>query len=723
MRLYILDDALELSPPGVAGNVFIAGVQVSRGYINKELAEQNAREFQADPFSASPHGQERMYRTGDVGFWDATGNVHLCGRKDRQIKMRGFRVNLDDVGAIAMREMREVRKAVATEHKGKLVLWIEPAGLDTHELSQRLRAVLPHHALPKHIIARAQLPMSKNGKVDAKALVLHHAQASAREPVRKASASGHGLTKFEALIAQQWRQLLDMDASAEITSKDSFAALGGHSELQLRLAARLRNVCKTPLAFKDIIQAHTLADMAAVVQARVHRWNAQPKQGNEPVAPPLGTQALSPAELEWWHRYRASDSQSAFNVPWVAVLQPRVVDPLRLAYAINTTLARHRILRSRFVSTADGSVARFIADEPVVVQMVHSVDIAEFINRPFDLTNDVLTRVTMSSSIMAISISHIICDLTGLHTLLAEAATLYNGGAVVPAVREYFDSTAWNEPLERETASFWSSSLQGLQLRRGPDDAAWKKSYNGTSLLVAVPHELCQGIVALTKANALTLHQFGLAATGAVLHALCKRTDVMLGSPYMNRTSVDDQGVVGLFLQALPVRVKAADTMTSLEVLRAVQCASQNSLAHPIHWPRLLETLGLPFPSHRQQLFDCVVTFHDDRTTRESVFPVKGARPLHVWTEGAKFGLLFEWHIFAHRLSVRLEYDTDRVPKTLVDIVQTLLLHAIERLLDPTHQYGQLLTELNGLFEQQCVAAEADVEKLRTIAVQHLQGV
>ncbi|KAH9864492.1 hypothetical protein J1614_010426 [Plenodomus biglobosus] len=717
MRLYILDDAMQLSPPGVVGNIFIAGVQVSRGYINLELAEQNAREFLPDLFCPPPSEGERMYRTGDLGFWDSAGNVHVCGRKDRQIKMRGFRVNLDDVGAIAMREMADLRKAIATEHKGKLVLWVEPENLDTHELAQRLRSVLPHHAQPKHIVARAQLPLSKNGKLDAKALAQ---QDSIFENPCTTMGPDQGLSSFEALIAREWRSLLGLDTSVKLTSKDSFIALGGHSVLQLELAARLRSAWNMPLAIRDIIRAPILADMAAVVRARMHRWNAQSKE--EIAIKPLGTRALSPAELEWWHRYRDSESQSAFNVPWVAKLHPGV-DLGRLARAFNAVMARHRILRSRFVPTKDGGVTRIISDEPIEAQMVHAIDTFEFVNRPYDLTNDVLARVALSPSVLAISISHIICDLTALNALLTEVSTLYNRGTLPAVQLEYFDSTAWSQPLDRETAFFWSTHLRGLQIRRDCEDHLWHKSYKGTSLLVPFPQELCQGIVDLTTTSGLTLHQFSLAATSAVLHSLCNRTDMVLGSPYMNRSSVEDQKVVGLYLQALPVRVKVENAMTSLEVLRTVQCLSQASLSHPILWSQLLEHLGLPFPSRRQQLFDCVVTFHDDRTTGNTVFPVAGAQPLHVWTEGSKFGLLFEWHIFADRLSIRLEYDPDQIPEALVRVVQGMLLLAVEHLLDPTYQYHQLIEQLNVSLAQQCGDMGMDVDEIRTIAAQHLSGV
>ncbi|OJD30965.1 peptide synthetase [Diplodia corticola] len=724
-RLYVLDDALELAPPGVIGNIFIAGVQVSRGYIN--MPAQTARDFVPDPFNRTP--AERMYRTGDLGFWDARGNVNVCGRRDRQIKMRGFRVNLDDVGAVAAHAMPAVTRAVATEHGGRLVLWVEPEAVDTTELARRLRRALPQHAQPKHIAAVQRLPLSRNGKLDARALAL---QAAAFEPpCGQATKPAAGLTRFEALLAQEWRLLLGLDAAAAVAPDDCFTALGGHSVLQLGLAARLRSVCKIPLSVKDVINAPTLADLAALVERRVRGREAAPQRVSRAQLP-LGRTRLSPAELEWWHRYQAAETACAFNVPWAAELQPGV-DRLRLAAALEAALNRHSILRSRFVVGAGSrGVERAIADEPITVQVVESVDVKAFVNQPFDLAHGPLVRVALSPSIVALSVSHIVCDLTALQTVLAEVATLYNGGELGPVQREYFDTTAWSQPTELESAFFWSANLHGLQLRRpdDDDDVPARKLYRGTSQLLAVPADLYHGILALTATSGLTLHQFGLAATGVVLHALCGRNDVVLGSPYVNRTSVDDQSVVGLFLQPLPVRVRAADPLasTSTDVLRGVQCASQSSLAHAMPWPRLLQHLGLPFPSHRQQLFDCVVTFHDDRSAAAArssspVFPVAGARPLHVWTEGAKFAVLFEWHVFADRLSVRLEYDTDCVPALLVSILQKMLLLAVDRLLDPTCRYEQLLRGLHLLLQQQCLAVGADVEEMRATAVKHLRGV
>lgn len=739
-RVYVLDDHMALQPPGVMGNVFVAGAQVSRGYVN--MADATAREFVPDPFCPD-RADERMYRTGDLGFWGPGGDLYVCGRRDRQVKLRGFRVNLDDVAAVAMREMPAVRKAFVTKHRGRLVLWIEPARVDTAELGRRLGAALPAHAQPKTITALERLPVSANGKIDAVAL-------AKAQPVG-AEGTGAGRTRapwaptrFEALVAQQWRQLLDLGPDAAVAPDDDFTALGGHSVLQLSLAARLRRVCRVPISVRDVIHAPSLQELARVVQARCQQPGA-PCQPPRPV--PLGDEgALSPPEHEWWLRYTHASVRSAFNVPFTAALAPSV-DGRRLSFALAIVLNRHRVLRSRFVQPAGGPVRREFTTEPISVAVVDSIDTTAFVNEPFDLTHGPLVRAAVSPALMAISVAHIVCDLTAMDTLLAETATLYNGGTLQPLQREYFDATAWTQPPphdDLETTSWWTANLSGLQLHRPDDDAEHPpRSGRGTSLLQVLPADLYAAIADLTTGSGgsgggayslhgLTLHQLGLAASGAVLHTLCRRNDVVLGAPYHNRAAADDTDLVGLFLQPLPVRVRppqrvvGSSPCTSADVLRAVQRASQGSLAHALPWPRLLDRLGLPFESSaRQQLFDCVVTFHDDRRGAAAAFAVPGAHPLRdVWAEGAKFALLFEWHALPDRLSLRLEYDSDVLPEALVRVVQVLVQRAAEGLvLDLEGGYEALLAELEELLSRECGERGLRVDEVREIAVRFLRGV
>ena len=438
---------------------------------------------------------------------------------------------------------------------------------------------------------------------------------------------------------------------------------------------------------------------------------------------PLGPEKLSPPEIEWWYRYTYSKHQATFNVPYIAELSPGV-DLERLATSIEAVCSRHKILQSRYIGSDGNHVRRAISDKSIKVHRADSINVKEFINCPFDLADDQLVRVALSSSFLAISIHHILIDLTGLQILLSEVTAFYQGSELQPVGREYFDVFWWSQKRSLEDIMFWSSYFDGLSLLRGEEPAQNKRSYRGTSLLREIPHPLYESLLGLISQEALSLHQFALTVTGIVLHTLCERNDVLLGAPFMNRSSVEDQKVVGLFLEAMPFRVRFADgNVGKADMLRSVKCSSQSVLAHAMPWSKLLDDFNLPFPSEAQQLFDCVVTVHDERDSRTS-FLIEGVKPIPVWTEGAKFAALIEWHAFQERLTVRFEYDTDRLTSQHAWLVQDLVYDAMQQLLDPEQgTYKDFTGRLTKLLKRKCAEFKLDLQDVRRMAKRFLQGV
>lgn len=290
--------------------------------------------------------------------------------------------------------------------------------------------------------------------------------------------------------------------------------------------------------------------------------------------------------------------------------------------------------------------------------VVRKVDVGHYINTPFNLDKESPIRAVVSQNQFVICASHVVCDLTSFNVILRETAAVYYGRKLEPVRREYFDCTVWNQPVGSDRLSFWSTYLKGLPITDGrapdsPTEDPSCRSYHGESVFQTIPPPLYKSLLATSSLKGITLHQFGLAVVGIVLQTICGRHDVLLGSPYMNRSNTRDMEVVGLFLQPLPVRIllEKADSTTE-NALEEVRSSSQSALANAIPWSSLLNHLGLPFPSHQilrqrqqQPLFDCVVTFHDQRThgNVENPFPVKGVKPVQISTEGSKFSCLFEW--------------------------------------------------------------------------------
>lgn len=707
-RVYILNDHLELVPPNVFGHVFVAGIQLSRGYLNTPEATANA--FVRDPFVPWDK-EELMYRTGDIGYWNEDGTLCVLGRKDRQVKVSGYRVNLDDIANAALRCDPKVRKAVAVKSNHRIVLWAEPGDIDADRLQRALRTTLPPHAVPKDIYVEDCLPRNTAGKLDLRAL-----EARVPEPRLEKAASTMS-RELSDVIWEEWRSIAGINRTDSGSHEDEL--LQGNSLSLLVFASRLRSRLGVQVTVKDIIFSTTINEVVALVKSRKAVSQSSANSPREERIKPLGKERLSSAEAIWVHRYLNSESRTSFNVPFLAKL-PFNINLPKLESAVTTVLNRHAVLRSKFV-VQDSTVRRVISETPIEVRTVPSMNEKHLVNQEFNLQRGELVSAVISPSHFLLNISHVVCDLTAMEQLLQEIASVYNGLELPPMTREYFDVTVWDQPVEPEKLKFWSSYLDGLQVGRRPQD---RRSYRGTSLLTEVPDYLFHKLVSKATDGGFTLHQFGLTVTGLVLHVLCERDDIMLGSPYINRPTVEDQPVIGLFLEPLAIRVNFTNASNddSMGLIGRVKQSSQSALSHAVPWASLMKHLGLPHPSNAQHIFDCVVTFHDDRQSGNKL-PIEGVVPEHIWAEGSKFAMLFEWHAVRDGLKLRIEYDTDHFSHQFVSIVVTLLLDCSRSLLDKQCSHAGLKSRLVELLNRECASVGLDAEEVKGLAKEFLLSV
>jgi acyl-coenzyme A synthetase/AMP-(fatty) acid ligase len=231
-HIYILDRHMEPVTVGVTGDLYIGGLGVTKGYLNRE--ELTAERFVTDPFREG----SRMYRTGDLGRLRHDGSIECLGRTDNQVKIRGFRIELGEIEAVLM-DHEGVRQAVVVvqeERQGdqRLVAFVilDPQEEPTPtELRRHLRTRLPEHMVPPHYVQLDEFPLTPSGKVDRNALTklssLGSEARSDAEPPRG---------KTEQLVAEIWKDIL---GTHEISAHDNFFNLGGHSLLALRALGRI----------------------------------------------------------------------------------------------------------------------------------------------------------------------------------------------------------------------------------------------------------------------------------------------------------------------------------------------------------------------------------------------------------------------------------------------------------------------------------------------------
>jgi amino acid adenylation domain-containing protein len=261
-RLYIVDRDFGLCPPGFPGELLIGGVPLARGYAGRP--ELTAERFVPDPFAAEPGA--RVYRTGDLARWRADGVIEFLGRLDWQVKIRGQRVEPEEV-AIALKRLSGIREAVVLYRRdpdgdGRLVAYLTGDPAPPAELRRRLAALLPEAMIPSMFIILDSWPIGPSGKLDRAALPAP-AEASAAQR-RRARAPGDSL---EWLLASEWRAVL---RRSDIGADDHFLIdLGGHSLDALRLVGRLSRRWPGAVSLGDFLRAPSIAGVAGLLRERV----------------------------------------------------------------------------------------------------------------------------------------------------------------------------------------------------------------------------------------------------------------------------------------------------------------------------------------------------------------------------------------------------------------------------------------------------------------------
>jgi amino acid adenylation domain-containing protein len=258
-KIYLLDKELRPVPVAVAGELYIGGVALARGYLRQPAL--TAEKFIPDPFSERPG--MRLYRTGDLARFRHDGNIEFLGRNDNQVKIRGFRIELGEIEA-RLRQHDAVRDAVLRlvdygSGEKRLVAYVEVDHVETSrdELRRFLKLTLPDHMLPQAFVMLEKLPLTANGKIDRTALPSPNVAESESEV-----AFVGPRTSIEEAIVRIWSEALGIE---RVGVYDNFFDLGGHSLLALRVLSRIRNEFEIELQLRSIVDAPTPAELAMVV--------------------------------------------------------------------------------------------------------------------------------------------------------------------------------------------------------------------------------------------------------------------------------------------------------------------------------------------------------------------------------------------------------------------------------------------------------------------------
>ncbi|AUX32068.1 MULTISPECIES: non-ribosomal peptide synthetase [Sorangium] len=596
-EIVLLDAGMRRVGLGVTGELYIGGVPLARGYGNSP--EQTALRFVPHPFARMPG--ERLYRTGDLARWLPGGTLEFQGRTDHQIKLRGHRIELGEIEA-ALEALPGVQQAVVMLREDapghpRLVAYVVPApGASLPpDLRDSLRGRLPSAMLPSAVVALGALPLSQNGKVNRAALPPPDPtagdSAAPRVPPR---------TPTEALLAGIWREVL---GAGEVSVLDNFFDLGGHSLLATQVVARAQRALRVEVPLQLLFDRPTIAALAPAVEALASRAAAS-AGGAAPLSPaadpaavpaPAGAPAiprrridrapLSHAQRRMWFLEQLTPGTAMFNVP-TAVRLTGALDVPALERAVAGLLARHESLRSALVSV-DGEPVQVVRPAPAAPLVVidlrggsRSLEgaIAAEAWRPFDLSTGqllraALFRVDAREHVLVMTLHHIASDDWSMGVLVRELLALYAGAALPEPALQYGDYAAWQQeaPVDPAQLDFWRERLRGLPLALGlPNDgrkAQGREDRAGVSEEVGVAPALARALEELARAEGATLFMALLAALDVLVHAFTGDTDIPVGTPLANRRRPELEGLVGLLVNPVVLRVDVSGEPTFAELL------------------------------------------------------------------------------------------------------------------------------------------------------------
>ncbi|MFF3764543.1 amino acid adenylation domain-containing protein [Streptomyces sp. NPDC001922] len=628
-RVYVLDAALSPVPVGVAGELYIAGDGVARGYWRR--AGLTAERFVPCPFG--PAGS-RMYRTGDLVRWSEAGELEFLGRVDHQVKIRGFRIELGEIEQ-ALTDLPDVARAVVvvredTPGDQRLTGYVVPAPGQTPEPEALRTAVgerLPRFMVPGAVLVLEAFPLTPNGKLDRKALP---APAAAESEGRKAAR-----TPQEELLCELFAEVLGVPA---VGTDDDFFALGGHSLLAIRLISRIRSLHGGELKIRHLFESPTVAALARRLGGA-----AAAGAGLLPAGPRPDRLPLSFQQQRLWFLNRFEDDGSLYNIPLVIRLRG-AVHTAALSEALADVVRRQEALRTVFPET-DGEPRQHVLDPDAARPRVLTRRIApgeldatvrELAHQGFDLTRETPLRVHLLATgeqehVLLLVLHHIAGDGPSTTPLTRDLSRAYAARLAgrapdwEPLPVPYADYALWQrrhlgdetDPDSRmsEQLAFWRTELAGLpdQLDLPTDrPRPALAGYRGGTVPLTVPPELHRRLHAMARTRGATVFMALRAALATLLTRLGAGEDIPLGSPVGARTDEALDGLVGFFANTLVLRTDTSGDPTFAELLTRVRDRGLAAYAHPdLPFERLVEALNPARSLARHPLFQVLLAFQD----------------------------------------------------------------------------------------------------------------
>ncbi|HVI44929.1 MAG TPA: amino acid adenylation domain-containing protein [Chitinophaga sp.] len=681
---YILNDQLMPVPRGVAGELYIGGVGVARGYANDPVKTANS--FVQDPFITSMGG--RMYKTGDLGRLATDGNMEFLGRKDNQVKIRGYRVELGEIES-ALLKHPGIREAIVdifrdADNNNQLCAYLVPEQEepDRQEIREFLRVTLPAYMVPNQYMMLEAMPLNSNGKINRKAL-----PAPAENTAEQSAATYIApSTPLEIRIADIWKSILHVQ---KIGIHDDVFEMGASSLSVGAFINRLHREMDIRLNIRDVFANPTVEGIAALSFDTGSSFATIVPAAKDDAYP------LSSSQRQLWMLSQFADVSMAYHMPGVYVFEGEL-DIVALQYAFNKLIARHESLRTVFREDGAGDVRQQVRTPEEMAFSIEVKDIShennknekaraivqEEILHPFDLAAGPLMRAGLllmeeRKWLFVFVIHHIVSDGWSTFILINELMLLYNSringtdDGLTPLRIQYKDYAVWQQAQlengsQQEHRNWWMQQFTGeLPVLNLPTDMPRPsvKTYNGGSVFKTINPAVTGRLKTLLHQQGATLFMGLLAVVKLLLNRYTGQEDIIIGSPVAGRDHVDLENQIGFYVNTIALRTKFNSTDSYNTLLQHIRQVALGAYEHQVYpFDELAYDLNLLRDASRGTLFDVMMVLQN--AGMNGTQPQKNMGELTVSAyesedTSSKFDLVFDFAEASDGIRARIEYNSD----------------------------------------------------------------
>jgi len=614
-EIFILDEFQNIVPINIVGEICISGANVSRGYINNE-------ELTNKKFVKCHYNDNLMYKSGDLGKWKEDGTIEFVGRKDFQVKVRGYRIEPGEIEN-TLRSNLKIDDAAVVIHKNEnneniiIGYFVSNHPVDLTTVKESLSLKLPDYMIPDQLIQVDQLPLTANGKLDKGKLPIPNRNISTFQTLNLAE------TETEKRLVFIWQSILGID---DFSIDDDFFLLGGNSLRAIKLISEIYRGFGKRIKLETLFKHTTLRKLASYIDGRKETF----KFNQIPKAVEKSSYEASPTQQRFFIIQNLNKSSIAHNLTYPVVLKG-ITSVDHLQFCFQELIKRHEAFRTKFILDK-GRIVQIIEDRVdfyLEYNIAGNESLAELVanfKKPFNLDCTPLIRAGLyrlnaNELLLIVDIHHIISDGISINLFINELSELYSGNPLPDLQVQYKDFSEWqkgnfqsSEFLKQEM--YWLNEFQTL-----PPEVKLPFDYtrpdvltnDGNTLNYIIAKDQFDIYLKFAQDHKITPYMLFLSAYFVLISKLSYQSEITIGIPVSGRPDASLNKVIGVFINVLPLRVNLKDKFTLgefLEIVKGKLLLSLDNQDYP--FDRLIEKLRLHPTLNRTPIFDIMFDYHNE---------------------------------------------------------------------------------------------------------------